>query len=82
MNEIVSIEWLNQNLNDNNLILLDASLQYTVQGNYSEHQLTTIPGARYFDLKGSFSDRNSPQKLLYLIIWESIPVQEYGGCLK
>lgn len=60
MNEIVSIEWLNQNLNDNNLILLDASLQYTVQGNYSEHQLTTIPGARYFDLKGSFSDRNSP----------------------
>lgn len=59
MKEIVSIEWLNQNLNNKNLILLDASLESTAEGRYSDHHLKTISGARYFDLKGAFSDRNS-----------------------
>jgi thiosulfate/3-mercaptopyruvate sulfurtransferase len=60
MNLIVSIEWLHQNLNDKDLIVLDASLQSTAEGKRSEHHLKTIPGARYFDLEGAFSDKNSP----------------------
>lgn len=60
MNTIVSIEWLNQHLKDPDLILLDASLQTTAEGASADSQLQTIPGARYFDLKNSFSDCNSP----------------------
>ena len=55
MNTIVSIEWLNQHLKDPDLILLDASLQTTAEGASADSQLQTIPGARYFDLKNSFS---------------------------
>lgn len=60
MKEIVSAEWVNQNLSDKDLIILDTSLQSTAEGKYSEHHLKTIPRARCFDLTGSFSDRNSP----------------------
>jgi len=60
MTELISIEWLNENLNDKDLVLLDASLPKTAEGNISPHHLKTIPGARYFDLKNSFSKSNSP----------------------
>lgn len=60
MNLIVSIEWLHQNLNDKDLIVLDASLQSTAEGKHAEHHIKTIPGARYFDLQEAFSDKNSP----------------------
>ncbi|AOR29089.1 sulfurtransferase [Formosa sp. Hel1_33_131] len=59
MNEIVSIEWLHQNLNHPDLIVLDASLQTTAEGNIAHIHLKTILGARYFDLKNNFSDPNS-----------------------
>jgi thiosulfate/3-mercaptopyruvate sulfurtransferase len=58
--QIVSIEWLTEHLTDEDLILLDASLPSTAEGKYSEHDLKTIPGARFFDLKESFSDKRSP----------------------
>lgn len=60
MKDLVSIEWLNKNLNQNDLILLDSSLAKTVDGKNSELNDLTIPSARYFDLKLNFSDRNSP----------------------
>lgn len=59
MNELVSAEWLNQNLTKKDLILLDASLSSTAEGKSSDLQLLTIPGAHYFDLKGKFSDKSS-----------------------
>lgn len=60
MNTIVSIEWLKQHLKDPDLILLDASLQTTSEGARPNSHLQTIPGTRYFDLKNSFSETNSP----------------------
>lgn len=60
MPELTSIDWLHENLNAEDLILLDASLKTTAQDEDSEHESVTIPGARYFDLKGSFSERDSP----------------------
>ena len=60
MNELVSAKWLHQNLNQPDLIVLDAGLQTTTEGNVLEDVQKTIPGARYFDLKNNFSDPNSP----------------------
>jgi thiosulfate/3-mercaptopyruvate sulfurtransferase len=60
MTELVSITWLEANLKNKDLILLDASLETTAAGKHSVPQLRSIPGAKYFDLKGSFSDKNSP----------------------
>ena len=60
MNELVSAKWLHQNLNHPDLIILDASLQATAEGNVPNTFLKTIPGARYFDLKNNFSEPNSP----------------------
>lgn len=53
MNELVSVEWLHQNLNHPGLIVLDANLA-------TESTSQTLPNARYFDLKGKFSDKKSP----------------------
>jgi thiosulfate/3-mercaptopyruvate sulfurtransferase len=58
MTELVSIAWLEANLKNKDLILLDASLE-AAAGKHSMPQLRSIPGAIYFDLKGSFSDKNS-----------------------
>ncbi len=58
MNRLVSCEWLNDHLGDEDLVLLDASLKKTISGKESNIE-GTIAGARYFDLKGKFSDLNS-----------------------
>ena len=60
MNELVSVTWLQKNLSDKNLILLDVSLEKTVDRGQSENPLQTIPGAKFFDLKGMFSNHDSP----------------------
>lgn len=56
---IVSSEWLNQHLNDKNLVILDASPKSNVSGFTSEFENIQIPNARYFDLKKDFSDSNA-----------------------
>ena len=56
MNNLVSVEWLLKNIEDNNTVLLDASLKSTAEGTQSQFGSLTIPGARYFDLKNKFSD--------------------------
>jgi len=63
---IVSAEWLNDHLNDNQLIILDASMKNNVSGLEPKFPGIQIKGARYFDLKGSFSDKDShlPNTLL------------------
>lgn len=60
MNDIVCIEWLYKNINRTDLIILDASLKTTADENSSKTYLKTIPGARFFDLKNTFSDSSSP----------------------
>ncbi|XOV93212.1 MAG: sulfurtransferase [Bacteroidota bacterium] len=59
MNPTVSTQWLSQNLNDPNLILLDASPESTIDGRKSEFHSMTIPGARLIDLEKDFSDTSS-----------------------
>jgi thiosulfate/3-mercaptopyruvate sulfurtransferase len=59
MNEVVSVEWLRINLNSPDLIVLDASLKTTADGSILNPHLETIPEARNFDLKNTFSDSNS-----------------------
>lgn len=59
MKTITSISQLTQNQSNKDLILLDASMVKTASGDTSKHDNQTIPGARYFDLKGSFSDKDS-----------------------
>ncbi|MCB9198592.1 MAG: sulfurtransferase [Flavobacteriales bacterium] len=56
---IVSVKWLSDHLNDDNVIILDASPKSTVGGKISLYPGLQIQGARYFDLDGEFSDRYS-----------------------
>jgi len=60
MKEIVSANWLHENLMVDNLILLDASINSTALGKTSDLSQITIPNSRYFDLKNNFSNQESP----------------------
>lgn len=51
---LVSVKWLNTNLNTENLIILDATINKQIENN-SER----IPKARFFDIKQKFSDTNA-----------------------
>jgi thiosulfate/3-mercaptopyruvate sulfurtransferase len=55
---IVSSQWLFENLNNPNLIILDAS-QKAITSNKEVEKNLQINGARYFDLKNNFSDSSS-----------------------
>ena len=59
MREIVSTEWLNQNLSNPNLIILDASIKASANGKEFKKFDRTIPKARRFDLKNIFLDKTS-----------------------
>lgn len=55
LNPIVSTSWLNENLEDPDLIVLYALLK----GDKSELEVPLIPGTRCFDIKNAFSDTES-----------------------
>lgn len=59
MQQLISSAWLKDNLNDPDLVILDASLKVNVSGKISEYDGIQIPKARFFDLEGEFSDHNS-----------------------
>lgn len=59
MNPLVSVNWLSQNLNTPNLVVLDVSLESNVANIKVEFPGIQIKGARYFDLKRKFSDLES-----------------------
>lgn len=59
MNSIVSTTWLKDNLQDPDLVILDASLKVNVSGNKSDYDGIQIERARFFDLEGEFSDDTS-----------------------
>mgnify|MGYP005752571895 CR=1 FL=1 len=57
---LVSVDWLNQNLYHPGLVVLDASLKQTKNATSSLVQETLqIPGARFFDIENTFSDKDS-----------------------
>lgn len=56
---IVSVQWLNENLANPNLIILDASQEKTASGKVSNLETVQIFGSEFFDLKNTFSDQNS-----------------------
>lgn len=55
---LVSSQWLHENLNHSDLIILDASESNNKAGLAAQFDDRKIPGARYFDIKNSFSDPN------------------------
>jgi thiosulfate/3-mercaptopyruvate sulfurtransferase len=56
---IVSVEWLHDNINATNLIILDASIPKVSESNDITNELC-IPNAKFFDLKNKFSDTTAP----------------------
>ena len=56
---IVSVEWLNENLENSDLIILDASQENNKSNLSTKFKNTKITGARYFDIKNAFSDTKS-----------------------
>ena len=59
-NTLVSIDWLKNNLQDPNLIILDASQQVNQANVSPEFAGIQIEGARFFDIKNDFSDSSNP----------------------
>lgn len=59
-NTLVSIQWLKDNFEDQNLVLLDASQQINQANVIPEYLGIQIPGTRYFDIKNDFSDSTNP----------------------
>jgi thiosulfate/3-mercaptopyruvate sulfurtransferase len=56
---LVSAKWLNENLNNPDLIIFDASQKDNKAGLISDSQGIQIKNARFFDLKNAFSDLSS-----------------------
>lgn len=59
---LVSVDWLFVNLENENLIILDATLPKVTENKdeQKEVQKKQIKGARFFDIKNTFSDINAP----------------------
>lgn len=68
MDTLVTTEWLNQHLDDPDLMVLDCRVSTTLddRGGFrnesarAEYDAGHIPGAGFADLTGDFCDRNSP----------------------
>ncbi len=56
---IVSPEWLNDHINDPDLIILDASTESNAANLIPKYTNCYIPGTRLFDFKGIFSDQKA-----------------------
>jgi len=57
---LVNADWLRQNFDDPELVVLDASPETNMANMTVQHPGKRISGARPFDLKGVFSDKDSP----------------------
>lgn len=55
---LVSVEWLNTNLENENLIILDATMPNVTAIKGLSEEKTQIKGAVFFDIKKVFSDVN------------------------
>lgn len=61
MEVVVSVTWLNEHLNDKNLVILDATMAKATDSNSQFIAEESIPNSLFFDLKSSFSDNQNPQ---------------------
>ena len=52
---LVSVDWLNENINADNLVVLDATMNKPLDASQKQ-----IPNARYFDIKNRFSNTTDP----------------------
>jgi len=59
INPLVSVEWLHNHINDNNLLIFDASMT-KVTSSENETESFQIPSSQFFDIKNVFSDTNAP----------------------
>lgn len=60
MSQLVSVDWLNTHINDQELIILDASVNKAVGMTPLEYdEFSCIPGAQYCDLAGAFHLKSS-----------------------
>lgn len=59
-NPLVQAQWLAENLHNNDLIILDATLPKAVSGDGNGVSTHRIPGARFFDIKNTFSISTAP----------------------
>ncbi len=57
---LVSVEWLKAHLNTPNIVILDATILKSKTDAGSQSENIQIPNARYFDIKNTFSDPQSP----------------------
>ena len=57
---LVSVDWLFENLNDENLIILDATIPNINSKNTISSDKKQIKNARFFDLKNNFSETDAP----------------------
>ncbi len=60
MQPLVSTAWLSENFKDPDLVILDASLESNVANLEVKYPDLQIKGARFFDFKNVFADKNSP----------------------
>lgn len=58
---LVSSEWLNDNLENNDVVILDASMKKTVSGPKPVSENVYIKGAMIFDFENKICDTSSPQ---------------------
>ena len=56
---LVSISWLKNNLEHPNLIILDTTIKKVTSDDKTAVTNKIIPGARFFDIKGMFSDKET-----------------------
>ncbi|MDY8138738.1 sulfurtransferase [Aquimarina sp. 2201CG5-10] len=56
---LVSIDWLSQHQDHPDLIILDATIKKVTSNKDSKDQNLQIKGARFFDIKRVFSDKNT-----------------------
>ncbi|WP_299433980.1 sulfurtransferase [uncultured Aquimarina sp.] len=56
---LVSVNWLSEHLDHPDLVILDASIKKVTSSEDSSNEDLKIPGARFFDIKKSFSDQDT-----------------------
>jgi thiosulfate/3-mercaptopyruvate sulfurtransferase len=56
---LVSVAWLHNNLEDENLIILDCTIPKVTVDTIVSEQKTQIKGAIFFDIKNNFSDKKA-----------------------
>ena len=59
-NVIVEVDWLHKHIENEDLIVLDATIpKVTAKGSIPVKEVNQIPNTRFFDIKGTFSEKNA-----------------------